>query len=56
MRKLFLKIKRFIFKRSFGFNPEDIRRMHYLQMYLDKRSREADKRYNSYLRDNFNAK
>lgn len=52
-RKFYFKFKRFLFKRVTGITPEDIRKMRYLQKYLDKRLREANEQYNSYLRRNY---
>lgn len=48
-RKLYFKTKRFFFKRLTGLNPEDIRKLVYVQKYLDNVSREANERYKSYL-------
>lgn len=50
-RKLYFKIKRFFFKNLTGLNPEDIRKLVYVQKYLDKVSREANEHYLSYLGD-----
>lgn len=49
MRKLYLKIKRIFFKRITGLNPEDFRKLVYVQKYLDKVSREANEYYLSCL-------
>lgn len=52
LRKFFLKIKRKIFYKRFGFYPEDVRKLVYVQKYLDKRERE-NKSYNDYLKEHF---
>ena len=51
IRKLYFKIKRFFFKRTTGLNPEDVRRLVYVQKYLDKRSTENTKTYNDFLKE-----
>ena len=53
MRKLLLKIKRFFFKRITGLNPEDVKRLVYVQKYLDEHNRENIKRYNEYIKEKY---
>lgn len=55
MRKLYFKIKRFLFKFITGLNPEDVRKLTYVQKYLDCHNRNKMKSYNDYLKENFNA-
>lgn len=54
LRKLYLKIKRKLFYRSFGFYPEDIKKLVYVQKYLEK-SKCQNKTYNDYIKEHFYA-
>ena len=51
--KLFFKIKRFLFKRLTGLNPEEVRKLVYVQKYLEHNNRSKIKSYNEYLKENF---
>lgn len=54
IRNLFLKIKRFFFYKSYGFYPEDIKRLTYVQKYLEKRDRMyKNKSYNELIKEEF---
>lgn len=52
LRKIFLRFKRRLFYKRFGFCPEDMKRLIYIQKYLDKIHRK-DKKYNEYIKSNF---
>lgn len=52
LRKLFLRIKRRLFYKRFCFYPEEMKRLIYIQKYLDKIHRK-DKNYNEYIKNNF---
>lgn len=51
-RRIFLKIERKIFYYRFGFYPEDIKKLIYVQKYLEKNGRK-NKSYNDYLKEYF---
>ena len=53
-RKLYFKIQRYFFYKHFGFYPEDVKRLVYVQKYLDNFERK-DKSYNETVKECFNA-
>ena len=52
LRKIYLKIKRHFFYKSFGFYPEDIKKLVYVQKYLDKFERKNEN-YNESIKKHF---
>lgn len=52
LKKLILRLKRYFFYKSYGFYPEDLKKLIYVQKYLDKFHRK-DKTYNEYIKEKF---
>lgn len=55
LRNLFLKLKRIVFKRLTGLNPEDVKRLVYVQKYLDRHERKI-KSYADYVKSEWSKK